>query len=64
MRTDRLKYVHFAGLPPVLFDLRADPAELDNRISDPASQSLRVEGLERMMTWRLRHNGPGAYRRS
>jgi arylsulfatase A-like enzyme len=54
VRTERLKYVHFAGLPPVLFDLREDPQELRNRADDPAARSLRLEGLDRMMTWRQR----------
>ena len=54
IRTDRLKYVHFAGLPPVLFDLDGDPFELTNRADDPARTSLRLEGLDRMMNWRQR----------
>jgi arylsulfatase A-like enzyme len=54
LRTDKLKYVHFAGLPPVLFDMADDPHELINRAGDPAKASLRLEGLERMMTWRQR----------
>ena len=55
LRTARLKYVHFAGQPPVLFDLREDPDELVNRADDPAARGLRSEGLDRMMTWRQRH---------
>lgn len=55
VRTDTLKYVHFAGLPPVLFDLKNDPDEWHNVADDPAHQALRLEGLERMMTWRQRH---------
>jgi arylsulfatase A-like enzyme len=35
MRTDKLKYVHFAGLPPVVFDLADDPHELTNRADIP-----------------------------
>ena len=54
VRTERLKYVHFAGLPPVLFDLADDPGEMTNRAADPAAQALRLEGLDRMMTWRQR----------
>lgn len=54
VRTERLKYVHFAGLPPVLFDLADDPEEMLNRAADPACQALRLEGLERMLTWRQR----------
>ena len=54
VRTERLKYVHFAGLPPVLFDLQDDPHELRNRANDPVAQALRIEGLERLLTWRQR----------
>lgn len=52
VRTDRLKYVHFAGLPPVLFDLANDPDELINRADDPACAALRLEGAERLLRWR------------
>ena len=31
IRGDRYKYVHFAALPPLLFDLHEDPEELHNR---------------------------------
>ncbi len=55
VRTERLKYVHFAGQPPVLFDLVEDPHELVNRAGDPGARGLRLEGLDRMMTWRQRH---------
>jgi arylsulfatase A-like enzyme len=54
LRTDRLKYVHFAGLPPVLFDLAEDPDELVNRADDPAARKLRLEALDRLLTWRQR----------
>jgi arylsulfatase A-like enzyme len=54
VRTDRLKYVHFAGLPPVLFDLAADPDEHVDRAGDPSAAALRIEGAERLLTWRQR----------
>ncbi len=54
VRTAKLKYVHFAGLPPVLFDLDADPGEMTDRATDRAARALRLEGLDRMMTWRQR----------
>src|SRR3546814_19847896 len=31
LRDRAFKYVHFTGLPPLLFDLARDPAELDHR---------------------------------
>ncbi|MCW6510432.1 sulfatase-like hydrolase/transferase [Lichenifustis flavocetrariae] len=55
VRTERLKYVHFAGLPPVLFDLSDDPLELRNRAADSAASRLLLEGLDRLQTWRQRH---------
>ena len=54
IRTERFKYVHCAGLAPVLFDLADDPDELVNRADDPGARALRLEGLDRMMTWRQR----------
>ena len=36
IRGERYKYVHFAGLPPLLFDLHDDPHEFRNRAEDPA----------------------------
>ena len=39
LRDDHGKYVHFSGhptLPPIFFDLDADPAQIVNRAADPA----------------------------
>lgn len=55
LRTARFKYVHFAGQPPVLFDLAEDPHETVNRAADPGARALRLEALDRMATWRQRH---------
>jgi len=52
VRTDRLKYVHFAGMPPVLFDLQSDPFERINRAPDAAMKALLAEGHTRWETWR------------
>jgi arylsulfatase A-like enzyme len=35
IRTERFKYVHFAELSPVLYDLSADPGESRNIAADP-----------------------------
>ena len=43
MRTDKLKYVPFAGLP-LVFDLADDRHELTNRADEPAKASLRLKG--------------------
>ena len=55
VRTSRLKYVHFAGMPPVLFDLAEDPGEMINRAADPAYGALLAEGRDRLLTWRMQH---------
>ncbi len=44
VRTEKLKYVHFAGQPPVLFDLVEDPDELVNRADDPGARACGSRG--------------------
>jgi arylsulfatase A-like enzyme len=56
LRGERYKYVHFAGLPPLLFDLREDPAELRNRASDPDYLPIVLDCAQRMLSWRMRHD--------
>jgi arylsulfatase A-like enzyme len=55
MRTEDWKYVHFAALPPVLYDLRRDPHEMHNVAGDPAYAALRADAASRMLSWRMRH---------
>ena len=55
VRTDRWKYVHFANLPPLLFDLKADPHNFRNLASDPAHAAIRIEMAERLLSWRAQH---------
>lgn len=56
LRTDALKYVHVGGgLPPVLFDLKEDPAETRNVAGDPAYRGERLEMAERLLAWRAEH---------
>jgi len=55
MRTEDWKYVHFAALPPVLYDLRRDPGETHNVAGDPGYAALLTEAASRMLTWRMRH---------
>jgi arylsulfatase A-like enzyme len=45
---ERYKYVHFAGLPPLLFDLHDDPNELRNRAADPAYLPVVLEYAQKM----------------
>lgn len=74
IRDADFKYVHFAGLAPLLFDLRADPAELVNLAEDPAYMAVRLRYAEKLLSVRARHldqtlaytelteNGPVTYR--
>lgn len=55
VRTAKWKYVHFAALPPLLFDLEADPANLHNLAADPAFVAVRLEMAERLLRWRAVH---------
>lgn len=55
MRTDRWKYVHFTGLPPILYDLTQDPHELRNVAGDPAYRGVLLEAVQRMLSWRMAH---------
>ncbi|HMN87330.1 MAG TPA: DUF4976 domain-containing protein, partial [Bauldia sp.] len=54
-RDARYKYVHFAGLPPLLFDLEDDPDEVIDRSGDPAYAAVRLDCPERLLAWRARH---------
>ena len=55
VRSERYKYVHFAGLPPLFFDLRTDPHEFHNLASDRIYAPLVLEYAQKLITWRLRH---------
>jgi arylsulfatase A-like enzyme len=54
-RDASFKYVHFAGLPPVLFDLGADPFELEDVADDPSYLGIRLAYAEKLLSWRARH---------
>ncbi|MBB3594632.1 arylsulfatase A-like enzyme [Rhizobium sp. BK529] len=55
IRDERFKYVHFAALPALLFDLVNDPMELRNLADDPAYASVRLGYAERLLSLRARH---------
>jgi arylsulfatase A-like enzyme len=55
IRDHRYKYVHFAALPPLLFDIAADPGETRNLADDPAHATVALEYARKMLSWRLRH---------
>jgi arylsulfatase A-like enzyme len=55
VRDEHHKYVHFAALPPLFFDLGADPNEMANRASDPAAGPSMLDLAQKMLSWRLEH---------
>ncbi|BBK43653.1 sulfatase [Allostella vacuolata] len=54
-RDRRGKYVHFAGLPPLFFDLAADPGELTDLAGDPARQGEVLDYARKLLSWRMAH---------
>ena len=55
LRGKRWKYVHFATLPPLLFDLENDPDEMENLAADPAHAGQVLDCAQRMLSWRMRY---------
>ena len=55
MRDRHYKYVHFTAMPPLLFDLRADPDEMNNLAGDPAYASVLADYAQRLLSHRMLH---------
>ncbi len=55
LRDEHGKYVHFTGLPPVFYDLGADPHELENRADDPRYAATVLGYAQRMLSLRMEH---------
>ena len=53
VQDEAFKYVHFAALPPLFFDLRKDPGQFVNRAGDPAYAGRMGEYAAKMLDWRL-----------
>jgi hypothetical protein len=53
VQDERYKYVHFAALPPLFFDLTADAGQFVNRAGDPAYAERMGEYARKMLNWRL-----------
>lgn len=52
VRDERFKYVHFNGLPAMLFDLQHDPDELNNLAADEHYKELVQHYQLRLLEWR------------
>jgi arylsulfatase A-like enzyme len=55
IRDGRYKYVHFAALLPLFFDLERDPGECDNLATDAEHASRMLTYAQKMLSWRLAH---------
>ncbi len=52
-RDARFHYVHFAALPPLLFDLARDPACLDNVAEAPQYAAAALACARALLSWRM-----------
>lgn len=55
LRDQSFKYVHFAGLRPLLFDLKTDPGEMRNLAEEPAYLATRLHYAEKLLALRAEH---------
>jgi arylsulfatase A-like enzyme len=55
IRGRRYKYVHFAALPPLFFDLESDPGETRNLADDPTYRDRLLAHAQKMLSWRMTH---------
>ena len=55
IRTQKWKYVHFAALPSLLFDLEADPDNLVNLAGRPDHAAVQLAMAEKLLSWRAHH---------
>ena len=53
IRDAQFKYVHFATLPPLLFDIKNDPEELQNLADDSTNTGLLLEYAQKLLSWRM-----------
>jgi arylsulfatase A-like enzyme len=60
VRGPDVKYVQFAAdaevLPPLLFDLEADPAQLHDLVTGGGAEGRAWRAAERLLQWRMRND--------
>ncbi|MBI5092332.1 MAG: sulfatase-like hydrolase/transferase [Candidatus Hydrogenedentes bacterium] len=57
LRDDEYKYVQFGveWMPPMLFDLKADPGEFRNLAQEPAFAGVVARYCQKMLRWRMKY---------
>ncbi|MBE9603410.1 alkaline phosphatase family protein [Acetobacteraceae bacterium H6797] len=55
IQDEKFKYVHFAALPPLFFDLTKDPDQYNNLAEDPAYADKVREYAQKALSWRMKH---------
>lgn len=55
IQNEDYKYVHFAALPPLFFDLKKDPGQLNNIVADPAYAEQVLAMAQKMINWKMIH---------
>ena len=55
LRNNEYKYVHFSGLPPLLFNLQEDPGETKNLAGLADVNKIQLECAENLLSWRAEH---------
>jgi hypothetical protein len=55
VQDESYKYVHFAALPPLFFDLARDPHCFDNLADDPGHAGLVKAYAQKALSHRMRH---------
>lgn len=59
VRDEQFKYVHFAALPPLLFDIEDDPGELNNLAGSSDYKDTVLELSHKLLSWRMEHTERG-----
>ena len=55
LRDENYKYVHFTDLPPLLYDLNADPGELRNLAEEPSHAATVAAYAQKLLSHRMLH---------
>jgi arylsulfatase A-like enzyme len=55
IRDENYKYIHFAALPPLLFDMKNDPGEFTNLANAANHKPTVLRYAQKLLSWRLTH---------